>query len=122
MAAVASAHVQSATGEQSDVHEAALLDWLACAGGGWEHSATRAARMLTGGEIDRVVALGTAGHVLDFDDTFRPGVAHLSAPTAPVALTLGAQLDRSVKDVVDAYAVGFEAMGALSRGCGAALY
>jgi 2-methylcitrate dehydratase PrpD len=53
--------------------------------------------------------------VLDFDDTYLPGIAHLSAPTAPAAIALGASLDRSVGDVLDAYAAGFEAMGRLSR-------
>jgi 2-methylcitrate dehydratase PrpD len=53
--------------------------------------------------------------VLDFDDTYLPGIAHLSAPTAPAAIALAASLDRSVGDAVDAYAAGFEAMGRLSR-------
>ena len=57
--------------------------------------------------------LGTAGHVLDFDDTYLPGIAHLSAPTAPAAIVLAAELDRSVGDALDAYAAGFEAMGRL---------
>ena len=37
-----------------------------------------------------MAAAATAGHVLDFDDTYLPGIAHLSAPTAPAALVLGA--------------------------------
>jgi 2-methylcitrate dehydratase PrpD len=96
-------------------HRAALLDWLACAYGGREQRAARAARAAGDGLLERVAWLGAAGHVLDFDDTYLPGIAHLSAPTAPAAIALGASLDRSVGDVLDAYAAGFEAMGRLSR-------
>jgi 2-methylcitrate dehydratase PrpD len=96
-------------------YRAALLDWLACAHGGREQRAPRAARAAGDGLLERVAWLGTAGHVLDFDDTYLPGIAHLSAPTAPAAIALAAELDRSVGDAFDAYAAGFEAMGALSR-------
>ena len=96
-------------------HSAALLDWLACAYGGRGQRAALAARAAGDGLLERVAWLGTAGHVLDFDDTYLPGIAHLSAPTAPAAIAVGAALDRSVGDVLDAYATGFEAMGRLSR-------
>jgi 2-methylcitrate dehydratase PrpD len=96
-------------------HAAALLDWLACAYGGREQRAALAARAAGDGLLETVAWLGTAGHVLDFDDTYLPGIAHLSAPTAPAAIALGAALDRSVGDVLDAHAAGFEAMGALAR-------
>ena len=69
-----------------------------------------------------MVHAGTAGHVLDFDDTYLPGIAHLTAPTAPAALVVGAELDRSVGEVLDAYSKGFEAMGALARASHPALY
>ena len=96
-------------------HRAAMLDWLACAYGGREQRAARAARAAGDGLLERVAWLGTAGHVLDFDDTYLPGIAHLSAPTAPAAIALAAELDRGVGDALDAHATGFEAMGALSR-------
>ena len=67
-------------------YSTALLDWLACAARGAEEPAARAAGALD----DPVAAAATAGHVLDFDDTYLPGIAHLSAPTAPVALALAA--------------------------------
>ena len=67
-------------------------------------------------------ALGTAGHVLDFDDTYLPGIAHLSAPVAPAALVLGAARGATVGDVLAAYAEGFEAMGALAAAGHPALY
>jgi 2-methylcitrate dehydratase PrpD len=96
----------------------AFLDWLACAAGGRDQPPARAAAR--GGEP--VLALATAGHVLDFDDTYLPGIAHLSAPVAPAALVLGAELGRSIGDVLAAYADGFEAMGALARAGHPALY
>jgi 2-methylcitrate dehydratase PrpD len=60
--------------------------------------------------------------VLDFDDTYGPGLAHLSAATAPAALVLGAQLGAGVGATLAAYAAGFEAMGVLARACHPALY
>src|SRR2546421_10805060 len=99
-------------------HATALLDWLGCAVGGWEEPAARAARAAG----DPVVALGTAGHVLDFDDTYLPGLAHLSAPVAPVALLVAAEGGGSVGEALDAFAAGFEAMGALARASHPALY
>jgi 2-methylcitrate dehydratase PrpD len=95
-------------------HASAFLDWLACAVGGRDEPAARAARALGGGLAERVAAVGTAGHVLDFDDTHAPSLAHLSAPVAPAALVLGAELGATVADVLDAHAAGFEAMGALA--------
>jgi 2-methylcitrate dehydratase PrpD len=95
-------------------YRTALLDWLACAVGGGGEPAARAARGLGDGLAERVTALGTAGHVLDFDDTHAPSLAHLSAPVAPVALVLGAELGATVGDAIDAYREGFEAMGSLA--------
>lgn len=105
-----------------DAYRVALLDWLACAAGGAEERAARAARDAGDGVLERTAWLGTAGHVLDFDDTFLPGIAHLSAPTAPAALALGAQRGATIGAVLDAYAAGFEAMGALARAGHPALY
>jgi len=99
-------------------YRVALLDWLACAAGGWDEPAARAARA----GADEVAALGTAGHVLDFDDTWLPGIAHLSAPTAPAALVTAAEQNASIGDALDAYAEGFEAMAALAGAGHPALY
>jgi 2-methylcitrate dehydratase PrpD len=103
-------------------HAAALLDWLACACGGREQRAARAARAAGDGLLERVTWLGTAGHALDFDDTYLPGIAHLSAPTAPAAIAVAAELGRSVGDALAAYADAFEAMGRFSRAHHPALY
>ena len=99
-------------------YRAAFLDWLACAEGGRDEPAARAARAAG----DPVVAIGAAGHVLDFDDTFLPGIAHLSAPVAPAALHVAAEVGATIEALLDAYAAGFEAMGALARASHPALY
>jgi 2-methylcitrate dehydratase PrpD len=103
-------------------HATALLDWLACAAGGWDEPAARAARAGADGLLGRTVALGAAGHALDFDDTYLPGVAHLSAGVAPAALALASAQDRTTGEVLDAFAAGFEAMAALTRASHPALY
>jgi 2-methylcitrate dehydratase PrpD len=104
--------------ETGAAYRAAFTDWLACASRGFSEPAPRAASAAG----DPVVALGTAGHVLDFDDTFLPGIAHLSAPVAPAALALGAHEGATVREVLAAYADGFEAMGALAAAGRPALY
>lgn len=96
-------------------YRVAMLDWLACAVRGASEPAARAAASAADGLEGRVAALGTAGHVLDFDDTYTPGLAHLSAPVAPAALALGAELGATTGQVLAAYATGFEAMGQLAR-------
>jgi 2-methylcitrate dehydratase PrpD len=99
-------------------YSTAMLDWLACAAGGRDEPATRAARAYG----DPVVLAGTSGHVLDFDDTYLPGIAHLSAPTAPAALVVAAELGLTVGDALAAFARGFEAMAAVARACHPGLY
>jgi 2-methylcitrate dehydratase PrpD len=90
----------------------AFLDWLACAWAGRNEAAPQAART---GHEDPVVVWAAAGHVLDFDDTYAPGLSHLSAPTAPAALVVGATTGATIGGVLDGYATGFEAMAALAR-------
>jgi 2-methylcitrate dehydratase PrpD len=112
----------SAPADLQSAYQTALLDWLGCAAGGWDEPAARAARGLGDGLHERLVAAGAAGHVLDFDDTFLPGLSHLSAPTAPAALVLGAELGSSIGEALAAFAAGFEAMGAVARASHPALY
>jgi 2-methylcitrate dehydratase PrpD len=103
-------------------HRLALTDWLACAARGAREPAAVAARGAGDGLLERVAAAGAAGHVLDFDDTYAPGLAHLSAATAPAALVVGARRGADVGTTLAAYAAGFEAMGVLTRACHPALY
>jgi 2-methylcitrate dehydratase PrpD len=103
-------------------HRLALTDWLACAARGAREPAAVAARASGDGLLERVTAAGAAGHVLDFDDTYAPGLAHLSAATAPAAVVLAAELGGDAGAALAAYAAGFEAMGALTRACHPALY
>jgi 2-methylcitrate dehydratase PrpD len=100
----------------------ALLDWLACAAAGTAHPAARAARAAGGGLLERVAAAGCAGHVLDFDDTYEPGLVHASAPVAPVALLGAAELGRDLGEALEAFAAGWEATAAFARASHPSLY
>jgi 2-methylcitrate dehydratase PrpD len=108
--------------EDKQRYRTALLDWLACAAGGAGEPTARAARAAGVGLLDRVTAAGVAGHILDYDDTYSPGVVHASACAAPAALVLGAELETTVGDVLGAYAAGFESAAALARGSHPQLY
>jgi 2-methylcitrate dehydratase PrpD len=105
-----------------DPYRTALLDWLACAAAGVEHPAARAARRAGDGLLERVAAAGCAGHVLDFDDTYEPGLVHASAPAAPAALLLAAELGLDLGAALEAFAVGWEATAAFARASHPALY
>jgi 2-methylcitrate dehydratase PrpD len=116
------AHVIMCAMTDRDRYRTALLDWLGCACAGLLEPAARAARAAGDGLLERVAALGTAGHVLDYDDTYAPGVIHVSAPVAPAALVLGAELGAGIAAALDAYAAGFEAAAALAKASHPALY
>ncbi len=88
---------------------------MAGAFAGRSEPAARASTFVDGGLAQRAARLGVAGHVLDFDDTYAPGLSHITAPTAPAALVIGAHVGASVEHVLAAYAVGFEAMAALAK-------
>jgi 2-methylcitrate dehydratase PrpD len=103
-------------------YRAALLDWLACAVGGAEEPAATAARGAGDGLLARITAAGVAGHILDYDDTYSPGVVHASACAAPAALVLGAELGATLGAALEAYAAGFEAAAALARASHPQLY
>ena len=103
-------------------YRVALLDWLACAAAGAAEPASRAARTAGSGLLGRVAAAGCAGHVLDYDDTYTPGLVHASAPVAPAALLCAADLGRDLEAVLGAYASGFEATAGLARASHPALY
>lgn len=69
-----------------------------------------------------VAFAGTAGHVLDFDDTLSSGVAHVSAATAPAALVLAGHLGVSLGTALQAYAEGYETMAAVAGASHPSLY
>lgn len=100
----------------------AFTDWLGCACAGAGERAPRAARAAGEGLVADVAYVATAGHVLDYDDTFADGLAHVSAACAPAALLVAAHLDRSLSDALEAYAEGFEAMAVLAAASHPALY
>tara|TARA_B100001559_G_scaffold158811_1_gene133186 strand:+ start:109 stop:1476 length:1368 start_codon:yes stop_codon:yes gene_type:complete len=57
---------------------------------------------------------GTLGHALDYDDM--GGFGHPSVALLPPALAIAEELDLTVKDLLTAYVIGFEAAAHLSRG------
>jgi 2-methylcitrate dehydratase PrpD len=61
------------------------------------------------------LANGTAAHALDYDDMCFVSLAHPSAPLVPAALAAGELYASSGRDLLDAYAVGFEVECALGR-------
>jgi len=103
-------------------YEAAFTDWLACACAGRGERAPQAVRACGDDLLTAAAFAATAGHVLDFDDTFSPGVAHVSATCAPAALMVADRFDASVEAMLDAYAAGFEAMAAVAAASHPALY
>jgi 2-methylcitrate dehydratase PrpD len=100
----------------------ALTDWLACACAGTDERAAVAMRAAGDDLPEDVAFAGTAGHVLDFDDTFADGVAHVSAACAPAALVLAGHQGLSIAAALDAYAHGYEAMAAVAAASHPALY
>jgi 2-methylcitrate dehydratase PrpD len=119
--------VPAATGSPQSIDRdspycAAFLDWIACATAGASERAASSIRASAQDLSSQVAFAGAAGHVLDYDDTFSDGVAHVSAACAPAALVLGADLGRTLADVLEAYAAGFESMAALAAASHPALY
>lgn len=100
---------------RSPAYRVAFADWLACAAGGGDSPTARAAASIGSSLDDRLIALGAAGHVLDFDDTYAPGLMHVSAPIGPCVLAIGAEVDATVHQGLEAFARGWEASAALSR-------
>ncbi len=111
------------------VHQArrGLLDWAGCALAGTRHptiakllavmsalnDAPRATvlghqRMI--GTIEAATVNGQMGHLLDYDDTHMGGVVlHASSPILAALFALADRGGFSGRDLVTAYAVGFEA-------------
>jgi 2-methylcitrate dehydratase PrpD len=102
--------------------EIAFTDWLACACAGRDSRAAAAVRSCGDDLLTSVAFAGTAGHVLDYDDTFSEGVAHVSATCAPASLVLAAGLGRSLGEMLTAYDEAFEAMAEVAEASHPALY
>src|SRR5436305_11557941 len=95
--------------EHESAYLMAMSDWLACAAAGANQRAPQAVRSAGGDLLSEIAFAATAGHVLDFDDTFADGVTHVSATTAPAALGLAAGRGRPLREALQAYAEGYEA-------------
>jgi 2-methylcitrate dehydratase PrpD len=108
--------------DRFDGYCTALTDWLACACAGADQRAALAVRAAGDDLLSDVAFAATAGHVLDFDDTFSDGVAHVSATCAPAALVVAGHLGLPLGAALEAYAEGFEAMAALAAASHPALY
>jgi 2-methylcitrate dehydratase PrpD len=108
--------------DSGSAYGVAFLDWLACASAGAGERAAVAVRRSGDDLLTDVAFAGTAGHVLDFDDTFSDGVAHVSATCGPAALVLAAHLGRDAGAMLDAYAEGWEAMAAVAAASHPGLY
>ncbi len=118
---VSSAHTAGEV-DHGGAYLTAFTDWLACACAGAGERAPRAVRASGDDLLADVASAATAGHVLDFDDTFSAGVVHVSAATAPAALVLAAHLGLPLRAALDAYAEGFEAMAAVAAASHPGLY
>lgn len=62
-----------------------------------------------------VLCNGIAGHVLDYDDVTSPLRGHPSVAMLPALLSLAEAMDADGRDLVSAYAVGFEVICKLSH-------
>jgi len=116
----------------------ALVDTLGVALAGADYDAAAIARAvavpdtagtsLILGSADRVSALdagmlnGIAAHALDYDDGNRIMGGHPSALLIPALLALGEERGASAREVIVAYAAGYEVMIRLSRGVNPAHY
>jgi 2-methylcitrate dehydratase PrpD len=112
----------ASTVEAQSGYGVAFLDWLGCACAGAGERAAQSVRSLGDDVPARVACAATAGHVLDYDDTLPDGVVHVSAPCAPAALVVAAELDLSLGAMLEAFADGWEAMAAVASASHPALY
>ncbi|MBN7804474.1 MmgE/PrpD family protein [Agrobacterium rosae] len=83
------------------------------------------APLVTGGrQTASVSALinGTAAHVLDYDDNFRPGMSHASAVIVPALLAIADRVGASGRAFVDAYLVALQAQDFVGSGVAGSHY
>jgi 2-methylcitrate dehydratase PrpD len=81
--------------------------------------ATGKARIVMGGTTTpalAVLANGTMGHAMDYDDTHPGGAGHPSGVCWTTALALTQELGGSEKDAIAAFITGYEIMGKMGGG------
>lgn len=131
-ARVATLSYDDLTESGRSVFRTALVDTLGVALAGADFEGARIARTvavpessgtsLILGSADRASALdagmlnGIAAHALDYDDGNVIMGGHPSALLIPALLALGEEVGASAKDVMVAYAAGYEVMIRISRG------
>ena len=87
----------------------------------WAHAASAAPQSTVWGAgfktsvHDAALVNGCAAHALDFDDVTWGLIGHPSASLVPAVLTLGEFQGKSGKEVLLAYALGFEVMAKIGR-------
>jgi len=91
-----------------------IADFVAACGGAGSSSIVATSRRAT--PADAALANGVAAHVLDYDDMGAFG--HPSAVLLPATLALAESRGASGRDLLTAYAVGFEVGAALEHGLG----
>ncbi|MFQ5761523.1 MAG: MmgE/PrpD family protein [Candidatus Bathyarchaeia archaeon] len=64
--------------------------------------------------LNAAFANGTFMHALDYDDTHFPMIGHPTAPVLPATLVLSEAYGLNGRDLITAFAVGFEVEGKLS--------
>jgi 2-methylcitrate dehydratase PrpD len=90
-------------------------------GAEWARKATGAPQATVWGQgfkasaHDAALVNGTAAHALDYDDVTWGLIGHPSVSLVPSVFALGEHINASGRDVLLAYAVGFEVMAKLGR-------
>ena len=90
-------------------------------GAEWARKATGSAQATVWGQgfkaaaHDAALVNGTAAHALDYDDVTWGLIGHPSVSLVPAVFALGELTNASGRDVLLAYAVGFEVMAKLGR-------
>lgn len=77
-------------------------------------SCTVLGRAVTLPALEAAFVNGAAAHALDFDDCSPTMDGHPSVPMVPALLALAEELDRSGRDVIEAYVAGYETETAIA--------
>ena len=115
-----------------------LLDWLGCAFAGvhteagravlaWAHGTGTPGHYVAigAGRLDRATATivnGALGNILEMDDVHRTAILHPGPVVAPAALTAAHSVQASGARLLEALAIGYEAMIRVGRSFGPGHY